>query len=487
MPTTALVWFRNDLRLEDHEALATAAGDADRVLPVYCIDPRHFATTRWGFPKTGAFRVQFLLECLADLRAGLQDIGSDLVIRMGKPDDVLPELVRAYEISTVYVHEEVTSEEVAVEDAVEAALKPLGAQLRRFWGHMLYHRDDLPFAVDDLPNVFTPFRKRTEMQARVRAVIPPPDHLDPLPDGLNAGTIPTLGDLGLEAPPYDKRGVLNFEGGERAAIARLDAYLWDGDHLKRYKETRNGLLGADYSSKFSAWLAHGCISPRVIYEEVKAYEKERVKNNSTYWLVFELIWRDFFRFIAQKFGNRLFYKSGPMNVATNWAENDVAFERWTNGQTGFPFIDANMRELNATGFMSNRGRQNVASFFTKNLNLDWRRGAAWFEYLLIDYDVTSNWGNWAYVAGVGNDPRDRYFNIVKQARDYDKKAAFIKHWLPELRHLPTNHAHEPYKLTTMERSMYDLSEASYPVPMIDLDASYRAIRLAQVAKPNRNR
>jgi len=475
--STALVWFRNDLRMRDHEPLTRALADADLVILVYCFDPRHFDTTRWGFEKTGAHRARFLLESLADLRARLRSLGSDLVVREGKPEDVLLDLVRQTDATAVYAHEEPMSEERTVEHALRDALGGTDAQLRLFWGHTLYHPDDVPFDDRDVPDVFTPFRKRVEKKADIRQSLPAPESIPALPDGLDAGAMPSLSDLGLDELPADDRGVLPFRGGETAGLDRLDAYFWQENRLKDYKKTRNGLLGADYSSKFSAWLAHGCLSPRTIYEEVKAYEDERVSNQSTYWLVFELIWRDFFRFIGRKYGDRLFYASGPMDVAIDWDHNDEAFERWASGTTGFPFIDANMRELNRTGFMSNRGRQNVASFLAKNLNLDWRLGASYFESRLVDYDVTSNWGNWAYNAGVGNDPRDRYFNILSQAKRYDKGGDYVKHWLPELRNVPGNMVHAPYEMSESEQQDYGVVIGEdYPAPMIDLEASYERIR-----------
>lgn len=475
---TIFLWLRNDLRINDHEALTRAAATGARVLPVYCFDPRHFATTRWGFPKTDAFRARFLIESIEDLRASYQELGADLIVRVGYPDEVIPALAKTCGANAVYAHREVTTEEIAVEAALAEALS---VPLKLFWGHTLYHPDDLPFAPTDLPNVFTPFRKRVEKQRTpVRAAFSPPATLPPLPNDVDPGLIPTVEDLGLTPAPRDERAVLTFNGGEAAGLDRLDAYLWEGDHLRSYKETRNGLIGADYSSKFSAWLAHGCLSPRMIYEEARLYERERVRNSSTYWLIFELMWRDFFRFIAQKFGDRLFYRSGPMQRTIDWDTNPDGFARWASGTTGFPFVDANMRELNTTGFMSNRGRQNVASFLTKNLNIDWRMGAAYFESKLIDYDVTSNWGNWAYVSGVGHDPRDRYFNIISQAQRYDPQGRYVKRWCPELQSLRDNLVHEPYRLSTMEQQMYGVGIGrDYPQPMIDLEASYKHIRQAR--------
>ena len=271
------------------------------------------------------------------------------------------------------------------------------------------------------------------------------------------GAIPTLPDLGLTDYQFDSRGVLNFRGGETEAIKRLNHYFWQEDCLKEYKETRNGMLGADYSSKFSPWLAHGCISPRYIYQEVTKYETQRVKNDSTYWLIFELLWRDFFRFTAVKYGDRLFYRSGLKNVHLAWQEDWSLFEVWCEGQTGYPLVDANMRELKTTGFMSNRGRQNVASFLTKNLGINWQMGAEWFESLLIDYDVCSNWGNWNYVAGIGNDGRqNRYFNIVKQSKNYDAKGDYLRHWLPEIASIRGDKIHEPWTLSTQEQQQFGI-------------------------------
>jgi len=231
-------------------------------------------------------------------------------------------------------------------------------------------------------------------------------------------------------PASHPASVVTYGGGEPEARRRMHDYICTCDALRTYKETRNGLLGANYSSKFSPALAVGTLSPRTIYHEVKRYEADRIANDSTYWLVFELLWRDYFQFVMQKFGSHVFHSRGLRPAPVVWRRDSVLFEQWRLGHTGVPFVDANMRELLHTGFMSNRGRQNVASYLTKDLHLDWRWGAAWFESQLIDYDVCSNWLNWAYVAGVGNDPReDRYFNIARQAERYDPQGAYVHAWL----------------------------------------------------------
>ena len=189
------------------------------------------------------------------------------------------------------------------------------------------------------------------------------------------------------------------------------------------------MLGSNYSSKFSPWLANGSLSAKTIYWSIKKYEKEVHKNESTYWLIFELIWRDYFKYISLKHGTKIFKLGGILSQKYTWETNHEIYDKWIEGKTSELFVNANMIELKKTGFMSNRGRQNVASYFTKNMLMDWRMGAAYFEKQLIDYDVHSNWGNWMYVAGVGNDPRDRKFNIQFQASRYDAKGTYQKKWL----------------------------------------------------------
>ncbi len=274
----------------------------------------------------------------------------------------------------------------------------------------------------------------------------------------------------MEKVAIASKAVLSFTGGESAGIARLQDYFWTGDRLRTYKETRNGMLGADYSSKFSPWLSLGCLSPRYIYQQVQDYETQRIKNDSTYWLIFELLWRDYFRFICAKHGNAIFRQSGLQGIPIPWQEDWQKFTLWQQGKTGFPLVDANMRELAATGFMSNRGRQNVASFLTKNLGINWQMGAEWFESMLIDYDVCSNWGNWNYTAGVGNDARGfRFFNIIKQSKDYDPEGEYVKYWLPELAKIPAAKVHEPWKLLEVEQQRFGVQIGKdYPHPIVDL-------------------
>ncbi|XP_037083138.1 cryptochrome DASH-like [Pollicipes pollicipes] len=464
----AIALLRNDLRYLDNEVLHMAHSSSDFVVPLYCLDPRHFQTTyHFGFPKTGAHRARFLLHSLEDLRAQLTKHGSDLVIREGRPESAVPDLLSSlsgHRLSLV-LQQEATDEELRVERALADACRRLSVPVHTVWGATLYHRDDLPFKVQSVPDVYTQFRQAVESRASVRAPLTMPDRLRPLPAGVAPGPLPAPAALGLpDGPPPapDARSAFPWRGGEAAALDRLRHYLWQTDAVATYKETRNGLVGADYSTKFSPWLALGCLSPRHIHSEVRRYEAERTANKSTYWVLFELIWRDYFRFVALKFGNRIFFETGLLNKKVPWQNNKVAFDQWKDGATGVPFVDANMRELKLTGWMSNRGRQNVASFLTKDLGLDWRLGAEWFESLLLDHDVCSNYGNWNYSAGIGNDPREnRKFNMIKQATDYDPQGEYVRLWVPELASVKDGRVHMPWALPPAARRQLE-----YPDPMV---------------------
>jgi deoxyribodipyrimidine photo-lyase len=426
---TSIVWFKTDLRLADNETLIKAIAQSEQIIPVYCFDDSHFETTKYGFKKTGSYRAQFLMESLQNLDANLRKIGSGLVILKGKPEVEIPKIVQQYKAQKVFAKREVAYEEKQTEKLVLEELYKLRCELETFSTSTLYHAEDLPFSIKDIPDIFTNFRKKTEKDAIIRKAFEKPSKINsPEIPVLN---LPTLSDLNLEVEKIDSRAALKFVGGETEALNRLNHYFYETKCLSNYKETRNGMVGTDYSSKFSAWLAMGCISPRYIYEEIKKYEKQFGANDSTYWLIFELLWRDFFRFMFKKHQTKFFLYAGIQTEKINSKSlNEKLLSQWINGATDSDFINANMLELQLSGFMSNRGRQNVASYFCNELNMDWHMGAAYFEEQLVDYDVCSNWGNWAYLAGVGNDPRGhRWFNIEKQALDYDKNKMFRNLWL----------------------------------------------------------
>lgn len=427
---TAIVWFKTDLRLEDNETIIRAIEQSDEIIPVYCFDDSHYQISEFGFQKTGSLRTQFLLETLLDLDQNLRVIGSGLVIVKGNPEIEIPKIVQEYKAQKVFAKREVAYEEKITEQLVEKELWKLNCELKTFSTSTLYHAEDLPFSIKDIPDVFTNFRKKIEKESTIRAVFESPINIKSpsLPDF----KIPSLEELSCDKITIDSRAAIQFKGGETEALKRINHYFFETKAISQYKETRNGMIGENYSSKLSAWLALGCISPRKIYSELKKYESVYNANESTYWLIFELLWRDYFRFVMKKYNHKLFMRTGIQDKVIPSNKNKTQLESWINGTTGVDFVDANMIELKLTGFMSNRGRQNVASYFCNDLKLDWRYGAAYFEQQLIDYDVSSNWGNWAYLAGVGNDPRgNRYFNIEKQASDYDKNKAFRKLWLKQ--------------------------------------------------------
>ncbi len=408
-----VIWLRNDLRILDHDIFHALQNEC--IIPIYIFDPKDQALDAWGNVRTGKHRERFLNEGLKALRDELTKRGGNLCVRYGSPKEVFASLSETVGIESIHTYAHDAYEEHQQELAVES----LGIPLHRYHGNTLYHPEDLPFTPANLPFVFTQFRKKVEKQSDVRSFYPTPSSFHVPKDFDDWGSLPQL-----EQEPLDARSAFPFKGGTRSALDRLEHYFWETNALAKYKETRNGLLGTDYSSKFSPWLAQGAISARFIYHQVLKYESLRTKNQSTYWLVFELIWRDFFRFCAWSEGNRFFRM--PKEAKGLRISN---YERWKLGDTGEPFVDANMIELRETGFMSNRGRQNVGSYLVHNLNVPWHAGAAWFESQLIDYDVYSNWGNWTYVAGVGHDPRSRVFNIQRQQQMYDPDREYVKQWL----------------------------------------------------------
>ena len=485
---THLVWFRQDLRLHDHAPLAFSTRFAQKMIPVYCFDPRHYQQVTWAkahVKKTGVIRANFLHQTVNNLKQNLKNSGSDLVVCVGKPEEILPKLCKQYTVDAITYHEEVAFEEKAVEKKLIEALKDSPIRLYQFWGNTMFDIDDLPWKKDDIPRVFTPFRKAVENRCKVRPVIQTPANFPAVPSEVtktHGEAAVGLADLGFsedeikKAQTPDPRSSFTFRGGEEEGLARLHDYFWETNALKHYEDTRNELHGANNSSKFSPYLANGSLSPRQIFWEIKAYERERKKGPSSEKMIFELLWRDYWRFLIWKVENKIFFLNGIMDKSyINWSYTEDDFQKWTQGRTGFPLIDANMREMNETGFMSNRGRQLVANFFAKNMCQDWRRGAAYFEEKLIDHDVYCNYGNWAYQAGVGTDPRNRYFSIAIQAKKYDSAGQYVRRFVPELRKVPDKLIHTVYTLTSSERKQYEAD--TYPPPIIkDLDASYKAIK-----------
>eukprot|EP00878_Enallax_costatus_P001665 GHUV01001818.1.p1 GENE.GHUV01001818.1~~GHUV01001818.1.p1 ORF type:complete len:492 (+),score=141.61 GHUV01001818.1:197-1672(+) len=332
----AIVWFRNDLRLHDHEPLAAASSSATSLLPVYIFDPREYGKSPNGFDKTGPYRARFILEALHDLKARLQEAGSDLVVRIGKPEVVLPELSRAIGAGAVYCHGEVTAEECAVESDVKKALDKAGAALKVMWGNTLFHVEDLPFQLPNMPSNYSDFRNALRGKA-VRSPVETPAQIKALPAAsVTPGDIPSLQQLGFDAATLSRCASdssamgAQLRGGESEALNRLrnfirnfipQAHSSGSDRIataSHSSRSRPSAPAPDFCCKISPWLALGCLSPRQLYVQlqqeagtaaagVSAQQQHQVKpageevDTGMQWLLFELLWRDFFRFITKKY------------------------------------------------------------------------------------------------------------------------------------------------------------------------------------------
>jgi len=369
-----------DQRLADNPRLLEACKGASTLLPVYDLDP--------AIPM-GPHRAATLLDSLRALQQQLRALGSDLLLRLQAPD----EMYREYYI---------------------------GAPT-------MYDVNDLLFDLPSLPEMFTSFRRLVEKHATpIRKPLDAPLTLPPLPTDIVCADIPTPEQLGYEVMECDVRSAFpyNNEGwrvDEASARAHLRRYLASRT-IDTYKETRNGLIGTEFSSKLSPWLAHGNISARAVAWAIRDYEQRYGANDGTYWLWFELVWRDFFAFRAQQRGL-------TPNDGMHHASMNAPFVAWTSGTTGAPFVDAAMKELLKTGWLSNRMRQITASYLINELRLPWQWGEAWFAMQLIDYDPASNEGNWRYIAGQGADPRGgRRFSLEHQQKMYDPLGSYTSYW-----------------------------------------------------------
>lgn len=431
--TKGLHWFRHDLRVHDNEALIELSQQTDGFIGVYVIDPSARQINQWGCSHVGQSRQTFIEQALGDLQQSLQSLGSDLMIVKGAPVEQLTLLLEelnithlSYEMHAGYNERQQISEvrQYLQEHAAHSV------EIIEGTSNYLYPHSELPFALANMPDTFSPFRKKAEKYATPRKALGLPGRVNNSPSApidIQSRFLASNFFKSDNARTPDANGYL---GGESAALDRIEDYFFQTDRIAKYKETRNGLDGWDFSSRLSAYLAHGCISPSTVLNKLKQYEAERVANESTYWLFFELLWREFFHLQHIKHGHTFFQFSGIQGNQPSGRHDKHKFESWCTGNTGYEIVDACMRQLNATGFMSNRGRQLVASCFVHELNLDWRYGAAYFEQQLVDFDVASNWGNWQYLAGVGSDPRGhRQFNLQKQSDIYDPKRTFIEKWL----------------------------------------------------------
>ncbi len=481
---TVVHWFRHDLRLGDHPSWCAAVADAQargaHLLAVAVWDPAQTDATAWSPMRCGPWRQAWLADSLAALDAALRAQGQQLLVLRGQPRDVLPRCMAA--VNGVALHAETwpAPEEQVDERALQAASKASMAAASssapswRWQPHapsVLLPLNALPWPVARMPDGYTPMRQAIEAtQGRQGDPWPQPlaapAKLPPPPPAARWHSLPTGGpdpQTGLRSDPRSSfpfratpqpphataataQPVDGVAAGEAGARDHLRRYLVQG-HPEHYKATRNQLTGLTYSSKWSPWLAVGAISAPQLMQAVRAHEAAHGASDGSYWLWFELLWREHFRLLQHKHGAALYRWRGLCDAPTarerqrrppgaspreRHAEaqrQQAAAERWRQGQTGQPLVDAAMRELSATGYLSNRLRQVAASWLVHDLGVDWRVGAAWFESQLIDYDVHSNQGNWLYLAGLGTDPRGgRRFDPVKQAREHDPEGHFQRLW-----------------------------------------------------------
>lgn len=416
-----IYWFKHDLRLDDNLAFDKLAKQVDKLICVFIIDPRWFRPGHFQSAHLGKFRWQFLRESLADLSRQLNEMGQRLLVFEGRPNSILADLLPKNHVKFVscgrhpgvYERQQWKRLQLAFPEVI----------FEQSENHCLFSQSQLPFDLFELPDSFTPFRKKVESISiepshRMTSSLPPPANC--------ASSYPVVKIADAEAREN------GFKGGTLQGLAQLQYYLSDSHSVKTYKQTRNGLDGWDYSSKFSPWLANGSISAKTIFHELKRYESQHGDNESTYWLYFELLWREYFQWYLFKHESALFKFEGVKKRKPLTTFMVERFAKWKHGETPYPIVNACIKQLNQTGYMSNRGRQLVASCLVHELGIDWRYGAAYFEQQLIDFDVASNWGNWQYLAGVGADPRGhRRFDLDKQTRQYDPQEAFIKRWQGE--------------------------------------------------------
>ncbi|CAO2824395.1 unnamed protein product [Amaranthus hypochondriacus] len=312
---STIVWFRNDLRVHDNECLTTANNESMSVLPLYCFDPRDYGKSSSGFDKTGPYRASFLIESVSDLRKNLRERGSDLIVRIGKPETVLAEMIKAIGADAVYVHREVSNEEAKSEGRIEAAMKNEGVEMKYFWGSTLYHLEDLPFKLEEMPTNYGGFREKVQ-GLKVRETIAALDQLKGLPSqgDVEPGEIPSLVDLGLNPnATLSQNGKptanSSLVGGETEAMQRLQKFAAECKaQPPKSKDGTNSIYGANFSCKISPWLAMGCLSPRHMFDELKKTASRTISaknrkdgDDGMNWLMFELLWRDFFRFITAKY------------------------------------------------------------------------------------------------------------------------------------------------------------------------------------------
>lgn len=396
--------------MHDNEALLEAIRSSDELIPVYIFNPKHFVqNTRYGTPKTGLARTRFLRESVEDLRNQLRALGSDLVVKMGRPEKILCSLASEHKVHYIYCNRERTKEEVIVQDRLEKNLWAIGREVRYSRGKMLYYTSDLPFPVTHCPDSFAIFKKDIESFITVRAPLATPVSLSTFPVDIDPGDIPPIENL---LPGNIEFQSKFFNGGETSGLKALKAGV---------------LLPASFmpneSTMLSPWIAMGCVSPKQVFYDASHFDKRSDDVQQ------HLLYRDYLRLMGKKYGDQIFFKAGIKGTPLKSTVDARLLSSWQQGKTGVDIIDAGMHQLNHTGWLPDPLRRLVSGYFIKVLNLDWRLGAAYFEGKLIDYDPCTNWVSWLNMAGLGPDTReDRIINYEAVGRRIDPDGSYVSAW-----------------------------------------------------------
>ena len=418
-----LYWLTHDLRINDNLALH-AASKSEHLLCVYVVDKQWFQTNNYQSKALGIKRWHFLQSCLNDFNQALLALGQQLYIVYGDTLSTLAKLCDNYQISDLIT----TKLPGTYEQRLIKSLSDLKPELaiNTVEQYTLYEQAALPFELEQLPISYSKFRKamtglKPPTLAPVITSLPPLFDTMPSPTVFRPQWLPNSGYQEVKHGCY-------FSGGEQYGLRQLSHYF-STSAAPSYKQLRNNLDGWQNSSKLSAWLSYGCISARQVFHAIAKFEQQYGKNSSTECLYLELLWREYFQWLHFSVGAKIYHFKGLAKTAPLTSFYNERFSKWCLGNTPYPLVNACMNELRLTGYLSNRGRQIVASCLVNELSVDWRYGAAWFQEHLVDYDAAVNWGNWQYIAGVGVDPRGgRHFNLEKQTTLYDPDGLYQEKW-----------------------------------------------------------
>ena len=455
---TSLVWFRQDLRLHDNPALFTAS-EKGRVLALYILDD---PDTEWS---PGAANRVWLHHALSDLNTSLD---GNLLCMQGDASQLIPALVKQYSIDGVFWNRCYEPGRIQRDTAIKQQLREQGTEVKSFNGSLLWEPWDI-LKKDNTPyKVFTPFYRRGCLNAVMpRSPVTAPDSLQLITPEKNT-TVDAL--ALLPAIRWDPSVLEHWEVGEQAASGCLETFLQQG--LPDYNEGRD-FPAKQSVSRLSPYLHFGQISPHQVWHQAQMVGNDSQLEAQLDHFQSELGWREFSYYLLYHFPSLPEKNFQPKFDQFPWQQNDEALKRWQQGKTGYPLIDAGMRELWQTGYMHNRVRMVVASFLVKNLMIDWREGAKWFRDCLFDADLANNSASWQWVAGSGADavPYFRIFNPVTQSKKFDPDGEYIKQFVPELKNCPIRYIHEPWGNKDNCNAGEDLSVSEYPHRILDLKLS----------------